>query len=146
MNIKQDLPRLYVLALLTGLLSCAGTSAVVNRGSNSSLAKGIPGYGTTKLDFPGGRNWKFRVEISEPVIVAVASGPQGWGFFQFPSITCWTDGTLSASWSMAADSVLSYGKGGSGDAISKDGWRAWCCCSRPAQPVEKGELTVLPGT
>ena len=125
MNIKQDLPRFCVLALLTGLLGCPGTSAVVNPGRNSSLAKGIPGYGATKLDFPDGRNRKFRVKISEPVIVAVASGPQGWGFFQFPSITRWTDRTLSASWSMAADSVVSYSKGGSGNAISKDGGKTW---------------------
>ena len=125
LNIKQALPRLCALALLTVLLGCAGTSEFDNPGRNLSLAKGIPSYGATKLDFPSGRNRAFRVEIFEPVIVAVASGPQGWGFFQFPSIARWSDGTLSASWSMAADSVASYGKGGSGDAISKDGGTTW---------------------
>jgi hypothetical protein len=77
LNIKQALPRLCALALLTVLLGCAGTSEFDNPGRNLSLAKGIPSYGATKLDFPSGRNRAFRVEISEPVIVAVASGPQG---------------------------------------------------------------------
>lgn len=66
-----------------------------------------------------------KVRIGEPVVVAVASRPEKWGFFQFPSLACWEDGTLAAGWSLAADSIVSYGTGASGSALSKDGGKTW---------------------
>jgi hypothetical protein len=66
-----------------------------------------------------------KVRMNEPVVVAVASRPEKWGFFQFPSLARWEDGTLAAGWSLAADSIVSYGVGQSGSAISKDGGRTW---------------------
>jgi hypothetical protein len=38
------------------------------------------------------------VRLSEPAIVAVTTRPEKWGFFQFPSLARWTDGTVAASW------------------------------------------------
>ncbi len=48
-----------------------------------------------------------KVRMTQPVVVAVASRPEKWGFFQFPSLARWEDGTLAAGWSMAADSIVS---------------------------------------
>ena len=66
-----------------------------------------------------------KVRMTEPVVVAVASRPGKWGFFQFPSLARWEDGTLAASWSLAADSIVSYGIGQSGSAIFRDGGKTW---------------------
>jgi hypothetical protein len=37
-----------------------------------------------------------KVRMTEPMVVAVASRPEKWGFFQFPSLARWEDGTLAA--------------------------------------------------
>ncbi len=66
-----------------------------------------------------------KVRMTDPVVVAVASRPEKWGFFQFPTLTRWEDGTLAAGWSLAADSIVSYGTGQSGSAVSKDGGKTW---------------------
>jgi hypothetical protein len=66
-----------------------------------------------------------KVRVGEPTVVAVATRPEKWGFFQFPNLARWTDGTVAASWGMAADSIVSYGSSASGDAISKDGGKTW---------------------
>ena len=66
-----------------------------------------------------------KVRMTEPVVVAVASRPEKWGFFQFPSLARWEDGTLAAGWSLAADSIVSYGTGQSGSALSRDGGKTW---------------------
>jgi len=50
---------------------------------------------------------ELKVRITEPVVVAVASRPEKWGFFRFPSLERWEDGLLAAHWSMAADSIVS---------------------------------------
>jgi hypothetical protein len=68
---------------------------------------------------------ELKVRMTQPVVVAVASRPEKWGFFQFPSLARWEDGTLAAGWSMAADSIVSYGTGQSGRAVSRDGGRTW---------------------
>jgi hypothetical protein len=65
------------------------------------------------------------VRLSEPTVVAVATRPEKWGFFQFPTLARWTDGTVAASWAMAADSIVSYGSSASGGAISKDEGKTW---------------------
>jgi hypothetical protein len=65
------------------------------------------------------------VRLSEPTVVAVATRAEKWGFFQFPSLARWTDGTVAASWAMAADSIVSYGSSASGGASSKDAGKTW---------------------
>jgi hypothetical protein len=92
--------------------------------------------GVADLRQPG--NTTLKVRIGEPVVVAVASRPEKWGFFQFPNLARWEDGTLAAGWSMAADSIVSYGTGASGSAISKDGGKTW---TKPAG--EKGVTGLL---
>ena len=47
------------------------------------------------------------VRLSEPTVVAVATRPEKWGFFQFPTLARWTDGTVAASWAMSPDSIVS---------------------------------------
>jgi len=66
-----------------------------------------------------------KVRMAEPVVVAVASRPEKWGFFQFPKLVRWEDGTLAAGWHLAADSIVSYGSETSGSAVSRDGGKTW---------------------
>jgi hypothetical protein len=85
-------------------------------------AFGEPGLAVT-LRPPG--QPALQVRLGEPTVVAVASRPEKWGFFQFPTLARWTDATVAASWAMAADSIVSYGSNASGEAISKDEGKTW---------------------
>jgi len=62
-----------------------------------------------------------KVRLSEPTVVAVATRPEKWGFFQFPTLARWTDGTVAASWGMRRIRLSAMEANASGDAISKDG-------------------------
>ena len=99
---------------LSAILALCLAPLCVHAGQSSPLA-GLRQPGKPKL----------KVRMTEPVVVAVASRPEKWGFFQFPGLARWDDGTLAAGWSMAADSIVSYGTGHSGSAISRDGGKTW---------------------
>lgn len=120
------------LAVTTGFLCASLTSGIVAfadagppASKPSGAAGGIPCYRGVSLDYDRPGKPSLKVQMGEPVVVAVASRPEKWGFFQFPGITRWEDGTLCASWSMAADSIVSYGSGASGAAVSNDGGKTW---------------------
>jgi hypothetical protein len=85
---------------------------------------GIPCYRRTTIDYRHEGKPALRIELGEPVIVAVASKLEKWGFYQFPGVTRWEDGRLCVSWHMAQDSALAYGSA-SGAAVSKDEGRTW---------------------
>jgi hypothetical protein len=94
--------------------------------------------GTQRLDLAqAGAKTSLAVQMAEPVVVAVATRPEKWGFFQFPGLARWEDGTLAAGWSMAADSIVSYGTGQSGSAVSRDGGKTW------TNPTGKTGITGL---
>lgn len=68
------------------------------------------------------------IDISEPVMVAIADQEEEWGFFQFPNIGKAEDGTLVVSWQMKADSPKEYGKTSNRKYIpmmSKDDGKTW---------------------
>ena len=107
---KNRIMRIIVNAILALALV-----PVCAQADPASLPAGVPPPGKPALT----------VRMTEPVVIAVAARPEKWGFFQFPGLARWEDGTLAASWSLAADSIVSYGTGQSGSAISKDGGRTW---------------------
>jgi len=64
------------------------------------------------------------VKVGEPTVVAVAPNDVGWGYYQFPSIGRWDDGTLSLTYSSAPDAAESYGTPRAA-LTSKDGGKTW---------------------
>lgn len=90
----------------------------------SRPAGGIACYGHTALEYRRQDKPALRVEFGEPIVVAVASEPLKWGYFQFPGLTRWADGRLCVSWSMAEDSALAYGSVSS-MALSEDEGKSW---------------------
>ena len=90
------------------------------------IKQGIPVYEESNVDYKRNGDIILKIKLDEPVIVSIASKPEEWGFFQFPSIYRSQDnGELVAKWNMATDAVESYGKGGHGFAISRDGGKIW---------------------
>jgi hypothetical protein len=95
--------------------------------AKTPIKPGVPAFDGASVDYKRDGKTILKVNIGEPVVVAVADKPEKWGFFQFPGIRTNKDGSLLvATWSMAQDSVKSYGKGGtSGVAVSNDGGKTW---------------------
>lgn len=93
--------------------------------AETEIKHGIPAFEGTLIDYKRDGETVLKVKLGEPVVVDIAEKPEKWGFFQFPGIYQSEDGTLVASWHMAADAVTSYGKGESGVAVSHDGGRTW---------------------
>jgi hypothetical protein len=85
----------------------------------------IPAYGATNFIYKKENQPSLKVRLGEPAVVVVATKPEKWGWYQFPSISRWPDGTLAATWGMAQDSIVSYGTRANGDAISTDGGKTW---------------------
>jgi hypothetical protein len=83
------------------------------------------------------------VRLGQPVAVSVADKPQGWGFHQFPQLAHLDDGRFGIKWSMHPDSIMSYGKGEYGVAVSDDGLR-WQSVS--ALPEEFEAVAVNDGS
>lgn len=68
------------------------------------------------------------IELSEPIMLAMAELDEEWGFFQFPKIGISDDGTLITSWQMKTDSPKSYGIASKRPCVprmSKDGGSTW---------------------
>ena len=102
----------------------------------NSIPPGTPAYGAAKLAVIEHGRPVATVQLAEPMVVAVASKPEEWGFFQFPKIGRTTDGALRVGWSMHADSIKSYGKGGGGAAISNDEGKSWVISEQPVRAIE----------
>ena len=64
------------------------------------------------------------VKVGEPVVVAVAPKEVGWGYYQFPGVGRWDDGTLSLTYSSAPDVAESYGAPRAA-LVSTDGGKTW---------------------
>lgn len=65
------------------------------------------------------------VKLGEPSVVAVSPpGEKRWGHYQFPFIARMEDERLIVSYSVAADSAMSYGHA-QPSCVSADGGRAW---------------------
>jgi len=106
------------------------------------LKEGIAAY--DKMDYIYQKDGKdiFKISFGEPTVVAVADEPYKWGFFQFPGLYTSDDGEIVARWNMADDHAESYGKGGNGFAVSKDGGKTW---EHPAKQPIGGGLALKSG-
>ena len=67
---------------------------------------------------------KMKVHVGAPTVIAVAPKEVGWGFYQFPGIDRWDDGTICVTYNVSTDSVESYGKP-SACMVSKDDGKTW---------------------
>lgn len=107
-----------------------------------NIKQGVPAYEGVNINYRRNGTPVLNVNLAEPVIVAVAKEPLGWGYFNFPNINkSITDNTLVINWSMAEDATSSYGKGGGDRRLSFDGGKTWVVDNRS---VRAGGL-VLPG-
>jgi hypothetical protein len=111
--------------------------------AKTGIKQGILAFNGAVIDYTRNGKKVLKVNLGEPVVVDVAQKPEKWGFFQFPSIGRIENNLLVVTWSMAADAVTSYGKGGLGIAVSRDGDKTW---NPPAavsvqQPVPK-KITI----
>lgn len=112
--------------------------------SAAAEGAGICAFGATTIDvLPTGKTL-LKVQLSEPVVVSVASKAEEWGFFQFPKITRRLDGAVLVWWQMAPDALTTeglFGVEGGGAAISQDGGKTW----QPLEvPPEDFDSLVLP--
>ena len=65
------------------------------------------------------------ISVGSPVVVATSPvGERRWGYYQFPGIERWEDGTLCVRYHRAADAAESYGIS-PGYALSQDGGATW---------------------
>lgn len=120
-------------ALVLMMSSCASTKMASTqwqeqraRIGDKEVAHGVPAYEGKRISYQRGGEEAITVSLGEPVVIDVAAKEEGWGFFQFPEIFRSADGkSIVARWSMAADAIASYGKGGHAYSISRDGGKTW---------------------
>lgn len=91
----------------------------------TTVTLGLPAYTATTFPYTSAAGARYTVQISDPILIAEATKPQKWGYFQFPTIGQNTSGTIWAQWNLAPDSIKSYGKAQHGQAISQDGGHTW---------------------
>lgn len=90
-----------------------------------NLKGGIAAYSASSFHYKGGDGGIVKVELKEPVVVAVASRPEKWGYFQFPKILRRQDQSLLITWNLKADAMEAYGSHQYGAAVSADGGKTW---------------------
>ena len=97
----------------------------------AAIRAGIPAYNEQVVKYIRNGHQLLEVELSEPVIVAVADRELPWGFFNFPSIRRAVSGQMSISWSMSHDNAESYGQATTGNnAVSSDEGATWTRAER----------------
>lgn len=106
----------------------------------SDITSGIPVYNKTVVTYKQNGKAVLELKFDDPVVIDVADKEEKWGFFQFPGIYYSFNDQLVATWSMHADDISSYGKGGSNSAISEDGGKTWKMLSEPVR--KKGGLLL----
>lgn len=111
-----------ILALAC-LLATAGRASAAEVKASGPKA-GIASWREGSIDYRHPGKPCVKVRFGEPVTVAVAPKPVGWGQYQFPTITRWQDGVLCAKFSVSADSIKSYGAA-PGGRISRDAGKTW---------------------
>jgi hypothetical protein len=85
---------------------------------------GIACYGRETIDYRRPGRPSVKAIFGEPVTVAVAPEPMGWGFYQFPTITRWDDGRLFVTFAVSQDSIKCYGSA-TADMVSHDNGATW---------------------
>lgn len=70
------------------------------------------------------KNITLKIKIGDPNVIAIAPKKVGWGYYQFPSLGRWNDGTLTLTYNIAPDAAESYGQPRAA-LVSHDGGRTW---------------------
>lgn len=113
---------------------------------NSEVEPGIPAFDGAVIDYTRDGKTVLRVSLEDPVVISVASKPEGWGFFQFPTVyRSATGDLLVAVWHMDYDSASSYGKGGSDCMLSSDNGKTWYPSDQRPAGGNYARIVVLPG-
>lgn len=86
---------------------------------------GIPALQQTVVNYQRNHQTIFNLKFAEPQLVTVADKPEGWGYYQFPTISYLSNVNLHAQWSMHPDDIRSYGMPAIGSKISADGGKTW---------------------
>lgn len=128
----------FSLSLILILFGCSTTKniskdkniQVITEGQTVSVSKiklapGIPAYSESRFEYKDKDKKSLSVFLKEPVVVDVATKPEKWGYFQFPSILQKTDGALAIKWNLTIDAIEAYGSNQFGSAVSKDGGKSW---------------------
>ena len=127
---------IYVLIILSSCLLCSCSTTYQTttyneppKGADSlEIHEGILSQTAQRIKYKKDGKTIATIELSEPVMVAMAEQEEPWGYFQFPSVGKTNDGTVRVSWQMAADSHTAYGKRSdrkSKPMMTNNGGRTW---------------------
>lgn len=86
-----------------------------------SLPFGIAIYNAATVNYRRQGKNVLKLQFSEPIVVAVASKPEKWGYFQFPSIDRPDNKSIHIRWRLNEDAMEAYGSHKNGEAKSVDG-------------------------
>lgn len=126
-----------ILLTLMVVLGCFGATKVrrtitydeAAKGTDSlEIHEGIVCQSAQKIKYRRGGKVCAEIELTEPVMVAMAEQKEEWGYFQFPGIGRAKDGTLIVSWTMKGDTYKMYGRKSPREMtpmMSKDGGLSW---------------------
>ncbi len=116
----------YLIPL--AILMIAGSTAT---GSETTMdEKKIEAYGAYSADYVRRGKPSVHVDIDAPVVIAVADQEYKWGFFQFPSIARWADGSIAVKYNMTTDAAESYGLPNP-TMVSSDVGKTWTAHTDP---------------
>lgn len=91
----------------------------------NNLKPGIAAYGASSFQYKREGRSVLKIEMKEPLVVAVATQPEKWGYFQFPNIMRKRDSSLLVTWNLNPDAMEAYGNHKFGAVLSKDGGVTW---------------------
>ena len=109
--------------------------------ADSTVRHGIPAYKSSNIDYKQDGKSVLKVRLEEPIIIGVATKPEKWGYFQFPSISRKSDNSIIAKWNMNADAIEAYGNHQFGSAVSTDEGKTW----KSSKPEHSGGLLLPNG-
>lgn len=92
---------------------------------SSAFKQGINAAGECKFDYKQNGISVIKLHFKPAVVVGIASKPEKWGFFQFPTIAFKPNGDIQTKWNMTRDAIEAYGENTYGAAISKDRGKTW---------------------
>jgi len=109
----------------------------------TSIRHGVPAYNEMNIVYRRDGSPLLDVELKAPIVLSVASKPEGWGYFQFPRIYRSATGQIVATWSYHDDDATSYGKEVRGFILSSDNGKTWHLSE---QPAPWGDGLLLPAS
>lgn len=134
----------FSLSFLLFINFCLAQNAITVKDENGvqgrGIYEGIDVVGSAAVTYQKNSKKKFNIRFGEPVVVAVADKPFGWGFFQFPVIDRTSDGEIIARWNLAHDAMEAYGTEARGMKASADNGKSWS----PDKKPDPGGSVLLP--